>query len=366
MASADDFPTLCGFCRVEYDFSLPRDQLGVIRAKECPLHFVHKECTMEWFRKKQRCPVCPKLCSEVVDVNGETVEKLSSDSAVPDPIVPHDSLYQSTEMQNIDMDIRNCVAFGLLQPNQLHPRVIELARSFLAQHLEKFSTERRCQLCKGPCRKSDQCITVPCAHKFHSSCLTLHLPSDGSTATCPLEHCRAEVALAGNPIGDHLFNFCHVNRKHLDVLLLKANPPPNIRFCHLCKEDAEQEERVLTPLCNHVFHSRCFDSSEDSGLDTVRFCPLCFCECLEVTRIPPRQVLDNESQLGAVASLPRTDAARQRTVVCCVCKKDVPVAECVKPNTCQHLFHRNCLYQKTKNDKRCPQRGCKKKFRRME
>lgn len=367
MASGDGFPQKCAICQEEYD--LPHDQLQVIRAKECPLHFVHEECSLAWFREKQRCPVCPKRCSEIVDINGETVERLSSDSAVPDPVVPYiHSYYASTEMQNIDVDRQNLEALGLLLPNQLHPREIELARSFLAQHLAKFSTGRRCQLCKRACRKSDQCITVPCAHKFHSWCLMLHLPNDVSTAICPLEHCRAEIALAGNTTGNHPFNLCHVNPMHLDALLLQAEapPPPTTRFCHLCKEEAEQEERVLTPLCNHVFHSRCFDSSAGSGLDAVRLCPLCSRECLEVTRIPPRLALANESQPEAVTSMPRPDATRQRPIVCCECKKNVPLAECVKPNTCQHFFHRSCLYRKTKNDKRCPQRGCKKKFRRME
>ena len=132
------------------------------------------------------------------------------------PIVPYiDSNYASTEMQSIDIERQFLINFGLLQPNQLSSHVIELGRSFLAQHLGKFLTKRRCQLCKRPCGERNQCTTAPCAHKFHISCLLCH--HENYDGICPLEHCRAEVAVIGDPI----FGTWHyVNPMHLDARML--------------------------------------------------------------------------------------------------------------------------------------------------
>lgn len=282
MASSEDFPEICAVCQEEYDRDLPREQLSLVRPSECPLHFVHKDCGMPWFRKHRNCVVCLKPSIEIVDICGKTVACIPASSGAP--------LANASQMSYAEnMDIYGPERFFFLQRHEQ----LSMTRDFLRTHVLPLCDEELCQLCSKTLCEDDRAVVIPCNHQFHHSCLASRLSAIPlCLVSCP--SCSCPAAAIGDPSGKHdvmyLNPLCFAFVLYADQLPKPQEQPPTATVCQFCDANAENEARVITPCC-HVFHRRCFDEQAGDGLESVRVCPKRGCgkTCINVIPIQPQQ-----------------------------------------------------------------------------
>lgn len=182
------------------------------------------------------------------------------------------------------------------------------------------------------------------SHRFHRKCLIQWATTKN---TCPLDNEMffAVVSKPGHRTPIQRFrSYTEDAQSEAAEVLRLATPLVGFLPCPGCKKSDETKEQAVVVECEHRGHRDCL----------VKFirkfyrCPKCHSPANELV-----------CERGDKVFLP----SRGEEPLCGICKENRPDEEWCHPDSCNHYFHRGCLFIAAKDDPRCPHNGCSIQFR---